>query len=228
MKNLQNALTLKQLYQLKQIGYKYTNLCSIKVQKSIRPKRISTPITDINRVEYLIDDALNCSLCQLSKTRSRVVFGGGNTDADIMFISDAPTYLQENSNQLFIGRSSDMLINMIESVLFIPKSQIYFTHIIKCRPPDAQAITTIQAHSCLPYLHKEIELVKPKIIVTIGTEAYRYLTGDSAKIEDVRGTIIKKDGYIIIPIFHIKYLLRNPSAKKYTFKDMKLVKSLIP
>jgi DNA polymerase len=227
MKNLQNALTLKQLYQLKQIGYRYTNLYPTKVQNSIKQKQISTPNMETKIVEYLQDDATNCSLCQLSKTRSRVVFGGGNPNADIMFVSDMPTYLQDNSNQLFIGRSSEMLINIIESVLLIPKSEVYFTHIVKCKPPNAQQITPTQIHTCLPYLHKEIELVKPKIIVTIGGEAYKYLTGDSRKISDVRGTIIKKDGYTIVPIFHIKYLLRNPSAKRYVFEDIKLVKSLM-
>jgi len=228
MRNLQNALTLKQLYQLKQIGYRYTNLYLSEIQNNIKKKHLFSKKKDIQTVEYSRANILNCSLCQLSKSRLNVIDGGGNSDADIMFILDSPTYLQESSNRLFIGNSSQMLINMIENVLLIPKSQIYFTHIVKCRPPNAQPITPTQAHSCLPYLHKEIELVKPKIIVTIGGEAYKYLTGDNRSIADVRGTQIKKNGYTIIPTFHIKYLLRNPSAKRYVFEDMKLVRSLIP
>jgi DNA polymerase len=231
MKNLQNALTLKQLYQLKQIGYKYNDLYQCRVTNNSKPKIVQNIVNDIiediQPIENNIENILNCSLCQLSNTRSRVVAGGGDYNADVMFISDTPTYLQANSDNLFVGRSSEMLINMVQKVLLVPISKIYFTHIVKCRPPNGDLATTTQAHSCLPYLHKEIELVKPKVVVTIGTEAYKYLTGDNKKIVDVRGTQIKKDGYTIIPIFHIKYLLRNPSAKKYTFEDMKLVKSLI-
>ena len=220
MKNLQNALTLKQLYQLKQIGYRYTNL------SPYQPKVISKNIEDINEIDILKDEALKCSLCDLSKSRQRVIFGDGYKNADIMFISNTPNSLQESSNELFIGRGGEMLANIIERVLLIPKSQIYLTHIVKCRPPNNTPITPTEAHSCLSYIRKEIELVKPKIIITLGEEAYNYLMGKESKMEEIRGVPKKMDNYIVVPTLHINSLLRDKSAKRYVFEDMKLVRRL--
>ena len=221
MTNLHNALLLKQLYQLKQLGYRYTDL-SIPAKK----KR-EVDIESINNLNILREDRENCSLCELSKTRLRVVSGEGNGDADVMFISTTPNSLQEDNNSLFIGKSGELLANMIERVLLIPKSDIYLTNLVKCRPSNNTPITPTEAHSCLPYLQREIELVKPKIIVTLGIEAYNYLTGENRDIDEVRGKSIRKKSYIILPTFNINYLLRNPSAKRYAFEDMKLIKYLM-
>jgi DNA polymerase len=153
-----------------------------------------------------------------------VIFGEGNPDADILFIGEAPNSTEESSRSIFVGRAGEMLTNMIEKVLLIARSDVYLTNIVKCRPPNNRVPSPTEAHSCLPYLKKEIEAIEPKIIVTLGESAYHYLTGDDVTMAQIRGTINKQENYTIIPTYHPNYLLRNPSAKKESFADMKLIK----
>ena len=219
MKNLHNALLLKQLYQLKQLGYRYTDLSLSQHKES----DLQLP----SSMDALKKQALNCHLCELSKSRSHVVFGEGNENAEILFVGEGPGATEDSTGHPFVGRAGEVLTNMIEKVLLIPRSEVYIANIVKCRPPNNRVPTATEAHTCLPYLHKQIESIKPKLIITLGATAYHYLTGDESKITQIRGTIQKRDHYTIIPTFHPSYLLRNPSAKKEAFVDMKLIKSLM-
>jgi len=219
MKNLRNALLLKQLYQLKQLGYRYTDITAYKEDQL----DLSLP----NTLESLQKQAQNCHLCELSKSRGKVVFGEGNPHADILFIGEAPGVTEDSSGKPFVGRSGELLTKMIENVLQISRSDVYITNIVKCRPPNNQVPTPSQAHTCQPYLLKQIELIKPKLIVTLGATAYHYLTGDETGITKIRGTLHKQNGYTLIPTYHPSYLLRNPSAKKEVFEDLLKVKDLM-
>ncbi len=219
MKNLRNALLLKQLYQLKQLGYRYTDITAYKEDQL----DLSLP----NTLESLQKQAQSCHLCELSKSRQKVVFGEGNPHADILFIGEAPGATEDSSGKPFVGRSGELLTKMIENVLHISRSDVYITNIVKCRPPNNQVPTPTQAHTCQPYLLKQIELIKPKLIVTLGATAYHYLTGDETGITKIRGTLHKQNGYTIIPTYHPSYLLRNPSAKKEVFEDLLKVKDLM-
>jgi len=219
MKNLRNALLLKQLYQLKQLGYKYTNITAYKEDE--------LNLTLPNTLDSLQKQAQNCHLCELSKSRQKVVFGEGDPHADLLFIGEAPGAIEDSSGKPFVGRSGELLTRMIENVLEISRSDVYITNIVKCRPPNNQVPTPTQAHTCQPYLLKQIELIKPKLIVTLGATAYHYLTGDETGISKIRGTLHKQNGYTIISTYHPSYLLRNPSAKKEVFEDLLKVKSLI-
>ncbi len=219
MKNLHNALLLKHLYQLKNLGYKYT---------SIVPYQEKEPdFTLPNTFEALKNQAMGCHLCTLSKSRQKVVFGEGNVHAELMIVGDAPSNSDDSAGKIFTGRTGDTVSKMIENVLALKRSDVYITNLLKCHALDSESPSPIDAHTCQPYLLKEIELVKPKLIVTFGEMAYRYLTGDDSSLADIRGTIHEKEDYKIIPTFHPSYLLRNPSAKKEVFEDLKKVKSLL-
>ncbi len=219
MKNLRNALLLKQLYQLKQLGYNYTNITVYKEDEL----NLSLP----NTLESLHEQAQHCHLCILSKSRQKVVFGEGNPHADLLFIGEAPGATEDSSGKPFVGRSGELLTKMIENVLQLSRSDVYITNIVKCRPPNNQVPTASQAHTCQPYLLKQIELIKPKLIVTLGATAYHFLTGDETEISKVRGSVHKQNNYTLIPTYHPSYLLRNPSAKKDVFEDLKKVKELM-
>jgi len=219
MKNLKNALLLKQLYQLKQLGYKYTSVTAYKEDEP--------DLTLPNTLETLKKQAQECHLCTLSKTRQKVVFGEGSPQADIMLIGDIPSSSDDSSGRIFTGRSGELLTKMIENVLELSRNDVYITNILKCRSLNPQTVSPSHAHTCQPYLLKEIELIKPKIIVTLGEIAYHYLTGDDTDISQIRGNTHTKEDYSIIPTFHPNYLLRNPSAKKEVFQDLLKVKSLI-
>ncbi len=219
MKNLKNALLLKQLYQLKQLGYRYTDASIFKEEESA----LSLP----NDLETLKTQVLKCHLCDLSKSRTNVVFGEGNPHAEIMFIGEGPGATEDSMGRPFVGRSGELLTKMIENVLLIPRKEVYIANIVKCRPPNNRAPTPTEAHTCQPFLLKQIALVKPKLIVTLGATAYHYLTGDETGISKVRGSIVQQKGYTLIPTYHPSFLLRNPSAKKDVFEDLKKVKALM-
>jgi DNA polymerase len=219
MKNLKNALLLKQLYQLKQLGYKYT---------SVTPYKEDEPnFTLPNSLDSLEKQAKECHLCTLSKTREKVIFGEGNPHADIMFVGDTPSNSDESMGKLFTGRSGEMLTKMIENVLQLQRDDIYLTNILKCRSLENQTISPKHAHTCHSYLLKEINLVQPKIILTLGESAYFYLTGDTTPLTTIRGVIQQKEHYTVIPTYHPNHLLRNPSVKKDVLDDLLKLKSLI-
>lgn len=219
MKNLKNALLLKQLYQLKQLGYKYTSVTPYKDEE--QDLRLPDTLASLEK------QAMECHLCELSKTRNKAVFGEGNPNAEIMFIGEAPGAMEDSSGKPFVGRSGELLTKMIENVLLVPRSDVYITNIVKCRPPSNETPTPTQAHTCQPYLMKQIALIRPKLIVTLGATAYHYLTGDDTEISKVRGTLHRQNDYIVIPTYHPSYLLRNPSAKKEVFDDLLKVKELM-
>ena len=219
MKNLKNALLLKQLYKLKQLGYSYTSVVPFKEDEP--------DLTLPNTLEKLQKQALECHLCLLSKSRTNVVFGEGDLNADLMFIGEAPGATEDRLGKPFVGRSGELLTKMIENVLHIKRDEVYITNIVKCRPTDNREPSTTEAHTCQPFLLKQIELIKPKIIVALGATAYHYLSGDETNISKVRGTIHKQNEYTLIPTYHPSYLLRNPSAKKEVFEDLLKVKDLI-
>jgi len=144
-----------------------------------------------------------------------------------MFIGEGPGATEDSMGRPFVGRSGELLTKMIENVLLIKREETYISNIVKCRPPGNRTPTPTEAHTCQPFLLKQIALIKPKIVVTLGGTAYHYMTGDETGITKIRGTLLQQEGYTLIPTYHPSFLLRNPSAKKEVFEDLKKVKSLM-
>jgi len=221
MKNLKNALLLKQLYQLKQLGYRYTSQTPFKDEEP--------DLTLPNTLDKLEKQAKECHLCDLSKSRTHVVFGEGNPQARLMFVGEAPGATEDSMGKPFVGRSGELLTKMIENVLHLRREDVYITNIVKCHPPHNRVPTPTEAHTCQPYILKQIDLIKPDLIVALGATAYHYLTGDDSPISKVRGTMQAHKGIMILPTYHPSYLLRNPSAKKEVYLDLlKVEKYLNP
>ena len=219
MKNLHNALLLKQLIQLKQLGYRYTDTSLRQDDKAM----FHLPNNHVG----LKKQANDCHLCDLSKSRNKVVFGEGNLDANIMFVGDVPGASEDSSGSLFQGRSGDVLTNMIEKVLEIKREKTYMANIVKCKPLGDHSVTAAQIHTCSPYLTKQIELVKPKVIIALGKEAYKQLTGEDEPLEKIHGIACKVNEYTVFAIHHPVFLLRNPSAKRVVFEDLKKIKEFL-
>jgi len=219
MKNLKNALLLKQLYQLKQLGYRYTSQTPFKDEEP--------DLTLPNTLDKLEKQAKECHLCDLSKSRTHVVFGEGNPQARLMFVGEAPGATEDSMGKPFVGRSGELLTKMIENVLHLRREDVYITNIVKCHPPHNRVPTPIEAHTCHPYILKQIELVNPNLIIALGATAYHYLTGDESPISKVRGTMHQYKTTMILPTYHPSYLLRNPSAKKEVFADLLKAKEFL-
>jgi DNA polymerase len=144
-----------------------------------------------------------------------------------MLVGDTPSSSDDSTGKVFTGRSGELLTKMIENVLSLSRDDVYITNILKCRALDSQTPSPAHAHTCHPYLLKEIELIQPTIIVAFGELAYHYLTGDDSPMEKVRGILHSQNSYTVIPTYHPSHLLRNPSAKKEVFADLLKIKELI-
>jgi len=218
MKQLYTALNLKKVLNLRELGVEW-------IDPITEFKEKETPLP--NTIQDLQNIVLNCHLCQLSKSRQSVVFGEGNMSANIMFVGEAPGASEDSMGRPFVGRAGELLTKMIENVLFIKRNDVYIANIIKCRPPQNRTPSTSEALTCRPYLLKQIELIKPKLIVALGATAYQYLSNDSIPISKIRGHFFDNQEYKILPTYHPSYLLRNPSAKREVFEDMKKVKKFM-
>jgi len=218
MNDLQKKEILKNLIYLKWLGYDY-----------IDPIEISEDNTQNlpNSLEELKKIVLNCHLCDLAKTRKNVVFGEGNPHATLMFIGEGPGASEDETGRPFVGRAGQLLTKMIENVLELKREDVYIANIVKCRPPNNRVPTENEAKTCMPYLLKQIEIIKPKILVALGSTSYKYLTNDNTPISKIRGEIVKYKDKILIPTYHPSFLLRNPSKKKEVYMDLLKIKSLL-
>ncbi len=222
MQNPNTLKILKELYRYRSIGFKYIDDIDIS-KKETTSTNFSLP-NSLSELETIVK---NCHLCQLSKTRKNVVFGEGNHNATLLFIGEGPGANEDSTGRPFVGRAGELLTKIIENVLELKREDVYIANIVKCRPPGNRVPTDEEAKECSPFLHKQIELIKPSIIVTLGATAYKKLTNDTTPVSRIRGEVINFKNIKVIPTFHPSYLLRNPSAKKFVFQDMKKVKLML-
>lgn len=218
MKSFQNLLLLQNLYRLKALGFKYSDSFSINKKNFIEKP---------NSIQELTKNISTCHLCDLSKSRTQSMSGFGNTDANLMIIDYTVSLNDDTTNSYFTGRTGEILTNMILNVLNLSTKDIYFTHCIKCKPLNSNTPSTSEWDSCKDYLFSQIEFIKPKVIVTLGKDAYAKVTSENENFQNVRGHIINFKKYKLIPIEHPNYLLRNPDDKKVALKDLKTIKSCL-
>lgn len=218
MKSYQNLVLLKSLYRYKSLGFSYMDPINVNEEESCF--NIELPST----LQALHSQMAQCHLCDLSKHRQRVLTGIGSPNAKIMFVDGSPSMIEDESANSFSGRSGSSLEKMITNVLGLNVHDIYLTHVLKCRPSHQHKILDSELSSCKPYLFKQIELVNPEIIVTLGELAYTSLINDDTDFEKVRGQKIPYEGKILIPLYHPSHLLRNPSLKKCTMDDLITIK----
>ncbi len=168
-----------------------------------------------------------CHLCDLSKSRRQSMTGIGNPNARIMLVDGHVSMAEDESGTYYAGRSGASLQKMVENVLGLSCDDIYLTHAVKCKPFASQQPSPSEWNSCKPYVLKQIDIIKPEIIVALGPDAYTMLSGDETPFEQVRGQRIKFADTYIIPIYHPQFLLRNPSLKKETLFDLNTIKGYL-
>ena len=221
MTNISKNKLLNQLNFLKSIGFEYHESLSLSTNSV---DNINLP----NDMYNLKDCVEHCYLCELSKSRKNILFGQGNINSDIMFIGDIPSVSEDEEGHYFLGRSGEILSKMIENVLLLDTNEVYITNIVKCRPNGNDLPKDQDIHTCSSYLHKQIELVKPKIIVCLGEMAYKhFIKDDNINFLQVRGQVQNIKNIMVIPTFHPSFLLRNPSLKKESYLDMLKIKNLM-
>lgn len=172
--------------------------------------------------EDLEKSIINCQKCKLCKQRQNIVFGTGNKEADIMFIGEGPGADEDRLGEPFVGRAGK-LMNMAFDVVGIKREEVYIANVVKCRPPGNRNPEDDEANSCLDYLRNQVILVKPKIIVLLGSVALKNILGKEYGITASRGKIIEKKGIIYIPTWHPAALLRDENKKVDFIRDLQKV-----
>jgi DNA polymerase len=211
---------------------KNDNLVADDLQISERKFSSSEVLDSKEKLNKLKEKVLSCKKCSLGKTRLNAVFGTGAADADLMFIGEGPGYDEDHKGEPFIGRAGQLLTRIIEAMKQSRKT-VYIANIVKCHPmidpsdPQKRANdrppTLEEMEICRFYLDLQLEIIKPKIIVTLGASSTKGLLNNEEPISKIRGRVREYRGIKLIPTYHPAALLRNPSLKKLVWEDMKKV-----
>ena len=172
--------------------------------------------------EELENSIINCNKCKLYKRRKNIVFGTGNKDADLMFIGEGPGSDEDRLGEPFVGRAGK-LMNLAFQTIGLNREEVYITNIVKCRPPNNRNPEADEALGCINYLRNQVILVKPKIIVLLGSIALKNILGQEYGITASRGRWIEKKQIKYMPTWHPAALLRDETKKIDFIKDLKLV-----
>ena len=184
----------------------------------------SSPADALSAVREDIGDCTRCKLHALG--RNQIVFGVGNPEADLMFVGEAPGADEDIQGVPFVGRAGQLLTKIIEAI-GLKREDVYIANVIKCRPPQNRNPEQDEVDTCEPFLFRQIDVIRPKVVVALGTFSARALLRTLDPISRLRGRVYEYRGAKLIPTFHPAYLLRNPSSKREVWEDMKLVRKLL-
>ncbi len=165
----------------------------------------------------------DCRRCKLWSGRTHLVFGVGNPMAAIMFVGEGPGRDEDLQGEPFVGRAGQLLTDIITKGMGLKREDVYIANVVKCRPPDNRNPEPDEIKSCEPFLLKQIELIKPRVIVALGKFAVQTLLKSTIPITRLRGTWHDYHGIKLMPTLHPAYLLRNPGDKKLVWEDIKKV-----
>jgi len=195
---------------------------------------IKTKKTADSPLAELEKEVKSCKKCELSNYRINAVFGEGNTKAKVMFIGEGPGYDEDRQGRPFVGKAGQLLTKIIESI-GLKRSEVYITNVVKChpminpktpeargndRPPKQEEIS-----ACFGYLEKQIQIIKPNFIITLGNSAAQTLLNTTLGVSKIRGMLHQYKNIKVIPTYHPAALLRNPALKRDVWNDMKLLRS---
>ncbi|EOC99975.1 uracil-DNA glycosylase [Caldisalinibacter kiritimatiensis] len=177
---------------------------------------------------YTLDELNNivqkCKRCNLHKTRTNVVFGEGNENADIMFIGEGPGYNEDIQGRPFVGAAGKLLDKMLKAI-DLDRNEIYIANIVKCRPPNNRNPLRTESEKCIEYLRWQVHIIRPKIIVCLGAVSARNIIEPQFRITKDRGKWVKKGQFYIMPTYHPAALLRDENKKRPAWEDLKNIRS---
>ena len=169
----------------------------------------------------------DCQRCKLHTLgRTQVVFGVGNPEAELMFVGEAPGADEDLQGEPFVGSSGQLLTKIIEAI-GLTRQQVYIANVIKCRPPGNRNPEPDEVERCEPFLFQQIDIIKPTVIVALGKFAAQSLLRTTDPITRIRGREYAYRDAVLMPTYHPAYLLRNPSAKRDVWEDMKRVREIL-
>jgi DNA polymerase len=174
-------------------------------------------------LEAIRADLGDCTRCKLHSTRKNIVFGQGNPHAEVMFVGEAPGADEDEQGLAFVGKAGQLLTDIIEKGMKMPRSEVFIANILKSRPPGNRNPEPDEVLACAPFLDRQIAAIQPKVIVALGKFAAHWLLKTAEPITRLRGNLGEYNGTPVMPTFHPAYLLRNPPAKKEVWADIQTV-----
>ena len=174
-------------------------------------------------------DLGECQRCKLWATRTNIVFGEGNAQAALMFVGEGPGADEDASGRPFVGRAGQLLTKMIEAI-DLKREDVYIANVVKSRPPNNRTPEADEVKACKPFLWRQIAVIKPKLIVTLGNPATQLLLETKIGITQLRGKLqdyARTPGVKVLPTFHPAYLLRSPDKKREAWEDLKQVRAYL-
>jgi DNA polymerase len=180
---------------------------------------LSENIDDLNNL------ICNCQKCVLGATRNKFVFGSGSSNADVMVVGEGPGADEDAQGLPFVGRAGRLLTDILKAINF-SRDEVYIANIVKCRPPGNRTPLPLEMDACLPYLKKQIELIKPKLILCLGLTAALGLLKKKESLTSMRGKVFEFENAKVMVTFHPAALLRNPNWKRDCWEDVKKFRKL--
>jgi DNA polymerase len=175
-------------------------------------------------MDELSEEIKNCTRCRLYMNRMNTVPGEGSLKARVMFIGEAPGADEDRLGRPFVGKAGQLLDKALNALDFYRDKNYYICNICKCRPESNRTPADDESEACLPFLRKQVTIIKPKIIVCLGATAAKHIIDKQARITSIRGTWFERKGYYIIATFHPAALLRDESKKRLFWEDLRKVK----
>jgi len=198
-----------------------------------RPRAKPTAGLTATATEESLEDiarrVLSCKLCPLARTRTKAVPGEGDSKARLLFVGEAPGHDEDVQGRPFVGRAGQLLTKIIEAMSF-RREDVFITNVVKCRPPENRTPVREEAEACGPYLTAQIEILNPKVIVSLGKSATDFFIRNARGMTQIRGEFYEYRGIPVMPTFHPSYILRQESiksVKKQVWQDMQKVMTLL-
>jgi len=199
----------------KELGFEYLPINRESVSKLLSAFSESEKSSLLNTLR---DEIASCNKCKLSENRTNLVFGEGDPQARLMFIGEAPGHEEDLQGRPFVGDAGRLLTSLIEK-MGLRREDVFIANVVKCRPPMNRDPEENEIMACMPYLIKQVEIIMPQVIMTLGRIATQAITGQKIPITKARGRIFEFRGIKVVPTYHPAYLLRNRQDKWATWSD---------
>jgi len=198
---------------------------AISARKSVAaPPEIAAAVPEMDRaaaLQMIRDEIGDCTRCALHKGRNKLVFADGDPNARLMFVGEGPGADEDAQGLPFVGRAGQLLNNMI-AAMGLTREQVYIANVVKCRPPGNRTPEPDEANTCTPFLFRQIDVVRPQVLVALGATAATYLLGHRQPLAGLRGRVHAFRGTQLIVTYHPAFLLRDPRQKKEAWADLQI------
>jgi len=198
---------------------------TVKPRTSMPSSNVSVPVRSIHAespLQLFRSEILGCTGCALSRSRSQIVFGEGQANADLLFVGDGPGRDEDRQGEPFLGDVGQLLDKML-SAMGLLRHQVYLTTLTKCRPPRSRRAEALEMKACLGHFDRQLELIRPKVVVTMGQTVSQTILERAEPITELRGQFHQRGAIKVMPTYHPAYLLKVPKAKRVVWEDLQQV-----